>query len=955
LRATLALCASLVRKHGGRVTTALGDQLLVYFGVPRADENATKRAGRAALAIAEAVRTENERLSAQGGHIDVRIGIHTGLLVAAQDASDPKGHSAVGETPRLAASLASSAAPGTVLVTADAERLLRADFDIESLGAQPVAGMAGQMRLFRLQKHRGDPTSNSGSTEKQARLVGRDHEVQMLLERWRRTVAGTGQSILITGEPGIGKTRLAFELCSRLAATVHSRLEGRCLPDSQNDALFPFVQIVESALGIDRQETPEANLARLETELSSYGLDLPESMPLVLDLLALPVRPPYFAPDVSPQRRMELQQGAMLSLFFAIAEKRPLLLLVEDLHWASPSAIGFLGRLLREAPEYPICVVMTARPEFVASFSTAGVLQLPLARLDADETRALASELVGGRSLSPGFIDTILSRTDGIPLFIEELTRLILESGAVKEAEGGLEVSTALPDAVMPGPLRALISARLDRLDRAKATAAVAAALGREFSVDVLSVASTLGPQAVEEDLETLTNAGLIMRRGRRKDAMATFKHALVRDAAYDSLPRLERQQVHGRIAEVIEERFPEISRTRPELLAHHFAAAHRALQAIPYAQRAAEQALNRCAYNEAIAIASKMLDWTPTLTKGDAVSARLVANGVLTQALMTTRGWADPQIKQIAEESTALLRELPPSNPNKLPILWSLYIYHHTASQRPAARKVAEEICAMAEELQDEGLRAVSAVVLGATFHAEGNMDGAGRALDKAIALYDVDRHRDHGVRFGIDTLVWAKALLAHIRWFEGDDARAFELVNESMTWARELAHVPSVALGLMYGAQVYQLVGDKAKVAAMTEEILSLSGKYGLPAYEGYAAILHAWTTGTEQPIEQILGVLGAMGCNLGLSYFSSLPADIFADRGDLGAAIAVIDRCLSLCEQNDEHHYEHFLHWRRAVYCNRMGPAKGDVQTSLNRAMEVAKRCGARRVEALALGDL
>jgi TOMM system kinase/cyclase fusion protein len=949
VRGTLLDGVDIIRQHAGHVAGALGDQLLAYFGIPPAMEGATQRAGHAATAIVAAVREANSRLSLQGVSLDVGLGIHTGLLVVAEAELRPNGQSAVGETPRMAARLASLASPGSVVVTAEVERQLRRDFELESLGGSSDGGPAIESQVFRLGRYRGRSTaSGSREAEAQARLVGRDHELDMLWERWRRTVAGTGQCSLITGEPGIGKSRLTRELAARLAAGEHTYLEGRCVPDAQHDVLFPFVQMVENVLGVDHKETPDWATTRLETALARYGLDLTETMPLMLEICSLPVRPPYTLPDVSPQRRMEMVQRIMLALFFAMAEKQPLLLLIEDLHWASPTAIGFLTRLVQEAPEYPICMVMTARPEFSPSFSTAGVLQLPLARLDNDETRALAMDVAGAKGLPSGMLDAVVRRTDGIPLFIEELTRLIVETGVSSKREGD---SDALPDAFMPDSLRALLSARLDRLERAKATAAIAAALGRDFSVEVLTAVSTLGAEAVEQDLAKLARAGLIMRRDRRKDATATFKHALVRDAAYDSLPRAEKQKVHGRIAEVLEERFLDISRSRPEVVALHFAAADRMAEAIPYAQKAAEQALNRCAYNEAIAIASKELEWTSALPPDDAVSVRLAANDVLTQALMPSRGWVDPEIRRIAEESSGLLQKLPSSNPKKFSMLWSLFCYYHTASDRPAARTVAEESVLLADELAEPGLQAAAAILIASTLHAEGELGRAGEALEKAMALYQPENHRDHGRRLGLDTLVCAKSILAHVRWFQIQDATAFRLVNEATTWAREIGHVPSLAYALLYGCQIHQLVGDKAAVAASTEELLQLAAKHGLPAYEAYGSIVHAWATGDDQKIDQLLSMLGALGCNLGLSYYASLSADVLADRGELDAAVAVVDRCISHCEGHGEHYYEHFLHWRRAMYCRKKGSAVGEVRASLDRAWTVARRYGARRVELLA----
>ena len=420
----------------------------------------------------------------------------------------------------------------------------------------------------------------------------------------------------------------------------------------------------------------------------------------------------------------------------------------------------------------------------------------------------------------------------------------------------------------------------------------MAAALGREFSVEVLAAVSPLGAAAVQEDLDKLMTAGLVLRKRRLKDPVGIFKHALVRDAAYESLSRGARQKVHARIAGTLEERFPEVVKARPDLLAQHHAAAEQKDRAVGYAQQAAQQGLQRSSYSEAIAHASNVVEWAGALGASERVEVELDANGVLTQAMMPFRGWADPQVKATVDRSTALLRQLDQQSPHRIPTLWSLFAYHHTASDRPKARAVAEELVAVAEGIGDPGLRAAAATILGCTLHPEGNIAGSRDALERGIGLYDPEKHRDYAARVGLDTLVLAKALLAHLRWFAGDSAAAFELVTSAVDWARDLGHVPSLALGLLYGCQVYQFAGDKATVAAMTGEVLGLSAKYGLPAYEGYAALIHAWTTGNEQQAEGILGALAGMGCKLCLSYYGSLLAENLAERGNFEGAIGRID---------------------------------------------------------------
>jgi TOMM system kinase/cyclase fusion protein len=956
LRAAIAVCARVAGSHNGRVISALGDELLVYFGYPRAEEDDTRRAARAALAIARAAREESERLVARGVGIEVGIGVHTGLVVAGEIVGAAGASVAVGATPRLAARLASLAPAGWVTVTAETHRLLRASFELEANGTRDIEGIAAPVEIFRLHQERAGQTPGLTPDGSKAPLVGRDHEIELLLERWRRVSAGAGQCSLVTGEPGIGKSRLARELRDRMAKEAHLFIEGRCSPDTQNSALFPVVELLGRALGLEQEREPRGKVARLEAKLGGYGFSLTEAMPLFSPLFSLPLDARYVPLDVSSQRQKTLTLNAIASLLFTMAERTPVVLLVEDLHWADATTLELLAQLVREAPSAPMCILMTARPEFSPAFSTSGMLQLPLGRLDRPQIEAMVMELVGRKTLPPAFIDQVVSRADGIPLFVEELTRMMLESGILVERGGGYELSGRLSDLEIPGTLRALLTVRLDRLERAKETAQLAAALGREFSVEVLSAASPLGPAAVQEDLDKLTAAGLVLRKRRPKDAVAIFKHALVRDAAYESLSRGAKQRAHARIAATLGECFPEVARARPDLLAHHHAAADQKEQAIVYADKASQQALQRSAYAEAMAHASNVVQWVGALPPVEGAEVELAANGVLTQAMMAFRGWADPQVKATVDRSAALLQTLDRTSAHKVPHLWFLFTYHHVASNRRAARVVAEELVAIAEGSGDQGLRAAAATLHGIALFVDGDHAAAREALERAIGLYDPNLHRDHGARFGLDSLVMARTLLAQLRWFSGDGESASQLVTTALEWAREVGHVPSIAIGLVYGCMVYQLAGDKPAVASMTGEVLSLAGRYGLPAYEGYAAIVHGWATGDEQHVQAILDGLAYMGCKLSLSYFSSLRADTLAERGRLDEAIACIDGCLLFCRENDEHYYEPELYRRRAMYQLRRVPS-GDEQAraSLEEAARLARRHDLPRIEAQATLEL
>jgi len=954
LRAALALCAEVGRRHGGYVAAALGDELLIYFGYPRAAEDDARRAARAALAMADTVAAETQRIATQRVRIEVSVGVHAGPVVEGDLADLGGAYLVTGTTPRLAARLAALAPAGAVTISAAAQRLLRVSFDLEPEGFHAIDGIAAPVEIFRLGQEHDEPTSPTPDGALPP-LAGREPELGLLVERWRRTCEGTGQSSLITGEPGIGKSRLARALRDRLAHEPHTFLEIRCSPDTQHSALAPVVDLLERALGLDQDPETSGKIARLERELDGHGLPLAETIPLFLPLFSLPLGASYGPLEISAQRQKALTLQAIGSLLFAMADKQSVLLLAEDLHWADPTTMALLTQLVRQAPEVPLCVLMTARPEFTPSFSAAGVLMLPLSRLERPLVEEMLTALAHHKALPAAVIEYVADRADGVPLFVEELLQMMIDAGLLVAREDRYELTGPLSGAAIPGTLRALLTARLDRLSRARETAQLAAALGREFSLEVLAAASPLGPAVVTADLEQLMSAGLVLRRRRGKDAVGVFKHALVRDAAYESLPTGTRQRVHARIASTLEDRFPEVVRTRPDLLAHHHAAADQKRQAVAYAQRAADQGLQRSTYPEAIVHASHVVAWAEALPGADAVEAELIANRALIQALMATRGWAHPQVKAAADRSAHLLQRLEPDSNHRVPTLWFLFTYHHVASNRRTARAVAEQLVAIAERSGDRGLCASAVTLHGLALFMDGRHADARPVFDRAVELYDPALHRDHGARFGLDSLTLAKAYVAQFRWLAGDAAAAFALVASAVEWAREVGHVPSIALGLLDGCRIHQLAGDRHAVAGMAGEVLALSAKHGLPAYEGYAVTLHDWATGDTQRARAVVAGLTDLGCKLGLSYYGSLVADSEAARGELDAAIACIDHCLSLCRDNDEHFYEPELHRRRAMYEAQKAPAAEAVRTSLEQAASLANRQAMPRVEMLATLEL
>lgn len=943
-----------VLQFGGYVAQHLGDGLLVYFGFPHAHDDEPRRAVETGLEIIRTMSSLNARLLYSGWpELRVRIGISTGrtLVGSVRSGAETLAH---GETPHLAARLQSMAEPNTILIDQATNELVKGFFRCEMVvGSAPRDFPQTTLHIVRGRteaRTRVDVSSQSGGLTP---FVGRSAELQALGETWKKVTHGQRRSVLIRGEAGVGKTRLVQTFNATLDGADHI-FECRASPYHRNHALYPMVVMLERILGLQSDEPNDRRLGKLERWLSgSSALGL-SALAVLAPLFSVTLPPDRAGPDLSAPKQRQLAFEFLVKWFDFLGKRGTVLLLMEDVHWADPSTLELLGHLLGNQTSSRVLLVLTARPEFVQPWGEA-CQTLELNSLSAPETEAIVTSMVPSARPPRDLMQVVLEKSAGVPLFTEELTRTLIEAGAfssASEGSGDRDRADALSE--IPSTLTGLLMARLDRLGRAKRTAQLAAAIGRDFRRDLLAEVSSIDPDALTADIQDLVDHGLVHMAALSNDAYV-FKHALIRDAAYQMMSSHVRENAHERIAVALEQRFPEVAKNQPDLLAYHYAAAGKRGRAVAFGQRAAEQALRRSAYAEAIAHGSSVKTWIETLSDVERAEAELTANGTLSQAIMVTRGWADPEVKALADRSASLLHELNPRSPHRVPTLWSLFAYHHTASNRRAARSAAEELVAVAEGTGDKGFRAAAATILGITLHPEGKISAARGTLENAIGLYDPQLHRNQGAEIGLDSLVLSKALLAHLVWFAGETDAAFGLVREALDWARTIGHVPSIAIGLLYGCQVYQFAGDRATAAVMTGEILGLAKKYGLPAYEGYAAIIHAWATRNEELAEGVLGGLQMMGCNLCLSYYASLVAENMADRGALDQAIARIDDCLSRCATNDEHYYEPELHRRRAMYELRRGSDHAQAQASLEKAAELAQRQNMPRLEWLARREL
>jgi class 3 adenylate cyclase len=571
--------AEVIGRFEGHIAQYLGDGLLVYFGYPQAHEDDAPRAVRTGLGIVEAMGRLNARLQRDKGvSLAVRLGIHTGLVVVGEMGGGVRHvQLALGETPNLAARLQGLAEPDTVVISGATYRLVQGLFVCQALGVQTLKGVPQPVAVYRVlgesEAHgRLEAAGPSGLTP----LVGREQEVGLLVERWQQAKEGLGQVVLLSGEAGIGKSRLVQVVKERVAGEPHPRWECRCSPYHQNSALYPVIDLMQRMLQLQREDSPEARLDKLESALAPYDVSLAEVVPLFASLLSIPLPDDRYPPlALTPQRQKQKTQEAVLAVLLALATRQPVLFIVEDLHWVDPSTLELLSFIIDQVPTARILTLFVFRPEFRPPWAPRSHLtQLTLSRLPRHQTEVMVERVAGGKALPGEVVQQVVAKTDGVPLFVEELTKTMLESGLLREGEDGYELMGPLPPLAIPATLHDSLMARLDRLATVKEVAQLGATLGRAFPYDLLRAVSPLDEATLQHALAQLVEAELLYQRGLPPQATYLFKHALIQDAAYQSLLKSRRQRHHQHIAQVLEARFPELCETQPELLAHHYTAA---------------------------------------------------------------------------------------------------------------------------------------------------------------------------------------------------------------------------------------------------------------------------------------------------------------------------------------------------------------------------------------------
>ncbi|MBV8105985.1 MAG: AAA family ATPase, partial [Hyphomicrobiales bacterium] len=929
---------------GGHVLKKLGDGVMALFGYPQAQENDAERAVRAALAIQRALSELNAKNAGKAPQLVARIGLDSGPTVV-----DATGE-VFGEAPNIAARAQNFAEPGAVVVTARVQRQTAGLFVAEDIGAHALKGVPAPVALYRIIRASGG--GRRGGARALTPLIGRDEELDLLSRRWERARKGEGQLALVVGEPGIGKSRLIEEFRVKLGEAPHTFVEWSSSQLLQNTPLHPIAEWGRLRFGADLPG--DQRLADLESTLNLIGLDPAEFAPLIAPLVDVPL-PEGRAQKFAAEELRRRQLAAMTALVLAGARSQPAVVAFEDLHWADPTSLDLMRALAERGAQAPLFIIATTRPEFRPPWSLRSHHSvIALSPLDRAEVGRMVGELASRHALPKDVIDGVSERTGGVPLFVEEVTRLLLERGV----EGGAQA--------IPPTLQQSLAARLDRLGPAREAAQTGAVLGRGFSHALIQAVSGLDEARLRSALEKLAEADLLIAEGVGHEANYRFKHALIQDAAYESLLKSRRQALHRRAAEILRDE-PERAAAEPEVIAHHFTEAGLDDLAIEWWGRAGDQALRRSAFQEAIAHLGKAIAMadkagaasTPrTAASSASASQRLKLQTSLGQAMLWSRGFASDETKTAFARARMLAAGVGDAS-ERFDAYYGLFVGSALRGELSLARETAESFLRDAENEGRMTEATVARRCVGVARLYQGDLIGVEANLAEALRTCDPERDRDAQFRFGTDTAAAAAAYLALAGWARGDVERARALSDEALARADETAHAPTRAFVYHFISVHRMLRGDPEAVRRTAKVLVDLSREHGMSAFFAAGEVDSNWArawlgdresgmTGLREALAAYLG----QGNKLYVPLFQALLAELEAEGDDADGALRRIDEALALANETGEHWIDALLHRIRGAILLKRDPVNpASAEEAFHTAIAIAKRQGARSYELLA----
>jgi predicted ATPase/class 3 adenylate cyclase len=936
--------ADTVRRFGGFVAKYLGDGVLVYFGYPEAHEDDTERAVRAGLELVAAVDALKTPVSLQ-----TRVGIATGLVVVGDlvGSGEAQERGIVGETPNLAARLQGIVEPNTVIIAEGTRKLLGNLFELEDLGPKDLKGIAGPVHAWAVLRanfveSRFEALHATGLTA----LVGREEEIELLLRRWATAKTGEGQVVLLSGEAGIGKSRLTAAVMEHLATEPHTRLGYFCSPQHTDSALYPIIGQMERAAGLAHDDTSQGRLDKLDVLLAQTSTTA-QDVALFAELLSLPNNGRYPVLALSPMQRRQRTLDALVARLEVLARQNPVLIIFEDAHWSDPTSLELFGRVVDRIRTLRALLLVTFRSEFQPPWiGRAHVTALTINRLTEREIGAMIDGVVGNKLLPASIRQDIVERTDGIPLFVEELTKAVLETRSEAAAE---QTAQAVPSSALavPASLHASLMARLDRLGPAKEVAQIGAAIGREFSHTLLAAVLRMPEAELQHALDRLIEAGLLFRQGVPPHASYLFKHALVQDAAYGTLLRSRRQHLHGEIASTIEEVFPEVVEMQPEILARHCAEAGLNEKARNYWRTAGEQAVRRANNREAIGHFREALALNEKLPPDIGRSrTELAILSQLGPALMSVHGWSAPEVGVVFERAEDLARRLE-SSVELAPPLAGLWLFHTARGQFSRANEITNELFNVARTLDDPDILLQAHHCAWPIQWFRGEIGNAKAHADAGLNLYDETRHARHRFLYlGHDPAVCALSIQAVLQWVLGHPTQGLRLESEAIDLARRLQHAPSLAHALWFVCQAQVARNDATAVMDTAIELLALSEEHGLIQTRAIASVYLGWAVGQTKDLtegvrrlEDGLAAYNRLGLRSNLCLAICLLAETYFTSGRYDSGMQQANRALAASSEIGDRWCLPRIYMTQARLLQQASGNAEAAEASLRKALEVA----------------
>jgi class 3 adenylate cyclase/predicted ATPase len=947
----------------GVVARYMGDGVLIYFGYPQAHEDDAERAIRAGLQAVDAV---SGLTPLYGYKPQVRIGVATGLVVVSDFVAGGTtlGQEVAGETPNLAARLQALGEPNTVLISSNTHRLAGGVFEYKDLGPLAIKGFDDPVRAWQVVgtsgiESRFEAKHKTGISP----LVGREGELELLLRCWRQSKAGDGRFVLLTGEAGIGKSRIRRALQEQLAAERHILLDYYCSPYHQDSALHPIIEQIQRAARLFRWDTEDEKLGKLEKLLSGMSVG-PAEVDLVAEVLLLRSNRPSCLSELSPEQRQQRIMKVLLELVAHLAAKQPVLIVFEDLHWIDPSSSELIGMLVERVARLSVLVVSTARPEFAPNWSNSpNVTIMPLNKLSRVAAAALVEQVTSGRTLPDELRGEILARTDGVPLFVEELTKTVLESSLVQMHRGSFALESSAHQAAIPSTLQDSLVARLDRLGGIREIAQIGATIGRAFSVEVLSAVSGLSNAVLEGGLQQLVRSELIVRRNDPSQQIYAFKHTLVRDAAYSTLLRAQRQAWHVRIASILEEQFPGTAEQQPEMLAYHCSEGGLIEKAINYCEKAGRKSAARYAKLEAVVQLRRALDLLSRLPASENhLRRQLGLQCALGRALIVAKGIGARETGQAYLRARELCEHLG-DTPMSLRVLSELARYHLGRGEHLEACRVAEDLlgvgrsqCDPFSVISGHLFKGISLFWIGEFLQAKDN-------LECVLSFSAPEEFQSNAAIAAWDMKIGGLSYLALVLFVLGYRKRALSRSEEALARSRDLRPPQILIRELSFAALVNLLCGEKRTALACAEEAISLATEQRYPFWLEVAHMLRAFilairgdATGGLRLAQKALADLAASGSIGNHTYFLGLVAQISERANRTEEAQSLIRRALDMSEKTGERWFEAELHRLRGLWLIKHQRAReAEAEQCFRHALAVAKQQGAKTWELRAAIDL